>query len=61
MDVTGLWRAPIEGPLATPMAAGSTSLVVSGPHDFPELLRYLRMVIARTRVDLAEREARKET
>ncbi len=55
VDITGLWRAPVEGPLAEPMAAGSTSLVVRGPHDFPEVLRYLRKVIDRTRIDIASR------
>jgi hypothetical protein len=55
VDITGLWRAPIEGPLAEPMAAGSTSLVVRGSADFPEVLRYLRKAIDRTRIDIASR------
>ncbi len=59
VDITGLWRAPIEGALAEPMAAGSTSLVIRGTEDFPEVLRYLRSVVDRTRIDLAAREAKK--
>jgi hypothetical protein len=49
IDVSGLWRAPAEGRLAQPIAAGASALIVRSEEDVPEVVRYLTETIEGTR------------